>query len=89
MRALIFHGPGQVKLENRPIPRILDPRDAIIKVERTALCGSELHVFRGHQKSGTGFVMGHEFVGRVVEVGEGVRGLEKGMRVVCPFTSCW
>ncbi|KAH1485372.1 hypothetical protein KXX06_004576, partial [Aspergillus fumigatus] len=69
MQAVVFNGPLEVTLETRPIPQIQDPTDAIIKVRYTALCGSELHVFRGHQPSSTGFIMGHEFTGEVVETG--------------------
>lgn len=63
MKAVVFHGTLDVKVEDRPVPEIVDQTDAIIKVSYSALCGSELHVFRGHQPSATGFVMGHESVG--------------------------
>ncbi|KAF1999799.1 GroES-like protein [Amniculicola lignicola CBS 123094] len=89
MKAVVFKGPGKVVVEDRPIPRIKDAGDIIVKVEKTALCGSELHVYRGHQPSATDFIMGHEFTGRIEEVGPGVRDLKKGDRIVCPFTvSC-
>lgn len=68
MKAVIFKGPHKVAIEDRPVPTIQDDTDIIVKVEYTALCGSELHVFRGHQPSPTGFIMGHEFTGRVAEV---------------------
>jgi len=68
MKAVIFKGPHKVAIEDRPIPQIQHGLDIIVKVEYTALCGSELHVFRGHQPSPTGFIMGHEFTGRVHEV---------------------
>lgn len=89
MRAVVFDGPKKVSLQDRPIPKIQDPKDIIIKVEYTALCGSELHVFRGHQPSGTGFIMGHEFTGRVSSVGSSVTTVKEGDLVVSPFTvSC-
>ncbi|RMJ23460.1 alcohol dehydrogenase [Aspergillus sp. HF37] len=89
MQAVVFKGKLQVALETRPRPQIQDPRDAVVKVRYSALCGSELHVFRGHQPSGTGFIMGHEFTGEVVETGSAVQTLQKGERVVSPFTlSC-
>ncbi|CEJ62252.1 Putative Zinc-containing alcohol dehydrogenase [Penicillium brasilianum] len=89
MQAVVFKGPLQVALEQRPRPQIKESTDAILKVRYTALCGSELHVFRGHQPSGTGFIMGHEFTGEVVEVGADVRSFKQGDRVVSPFTvSC-
>ncbi|KAF2091775.1 GroES-like protein [Saccharata proteae CBS 121410] len=88
MRAVVFDGPRRVSLQQRPVPEILEPGDVIVRVEYTALCGSELHVYRGHQPSPTGFIMGHEFTGVVEEVGEGVRGFKEGDRVVSPFTVC-
>jgi len=87
MKAVIFKGKLQVAIEERPIPKIQDPTDIIIKVRYTALCGSELHVFRGHQPSGTGFIMGHEFTGEVVETGTEVRSVQKGDKIVTPFTT--
>lgn len=87
MKAVVFHGTKKVLIEDRPKPRIQDPKDVICKVEYAGLCGSELHVFRGHQPSGTDFIMGHEFVGYVEEVGEGVKEFKKGDHVVCPFTT--
>ncbi|KAJ5195603.1 uncharacterized protein N7498_009041 [Penicillium cinerascens] len=89
MQAVVFKGPLEVALEQRPLPQIQDPTDVILKVRYTALCGSELHVFRGHQPSTTGFIMGHEFTGEVVETGAEVQNFQKGDRVVSPFTvSC-
>ncbi|KAJ5774839.1 Alcohol dehydrogenase superfamily zinc-type [Penicillium paradoxum] len=89
MQAVVFKGPLEVAVEERPIPKIEDPTDVILKVRYTALCGSEMHVFRGHQPSGTGFVMGHEFTGEVVEVGSSVNNFHNGDKVVSPFTvSC-
>lgn len=88
MKAVVFHGPFDVKLEDRPIPTIQHPTDVIIKVDYTALCGSELHVFRGHQPSGgDGFIMGHESTGRVTEVGSAVTKFAKGDLIVSPFTT--
>ncbi|KAL0767456.1 hypothetical protein CaCOL14_009695 [Colletotrichum acutatum] len=87
MRAVVFNGPQSVSVEQRPIPTIQDDGDVIVKVQATALCGSELHVFRGHQPSETGFIMGHEFTGTVVEKGAAVTSLNIGDRVVSPFTS--
>ncbi|KAJ5104956.1 hypothetical protein NUU61_002303 [Penicillium alfredii] len=89
MQAVVFKGPMQVALEQRPLPQIQYPTDVILRVRYTALCGSELHVFRGHQPSGTGFIMGHEFTGEVVEVGSEVQKFKARDRVVSPFTvSC-
>ncbi|QDS73873.1 hypothetical protein FKW77_006946 [Venturia effusa] len=89
MKAVVFKGPMEVAVEERPIPKIQDPTDVIVKVAYTALCGSELHVFRGHQPSGTGFIMGHEFTGIVSEIGSSVRSVKVGDKIVSPFTvSC-
>ncbi|KAL6360006.1 hypothetical protein LRP88_05702 [Fusarium phalaenopsidis] len=87
MRAVVFKGVKQVALEDRPRPVIQHPTDIIVKVKYTALCGSELHVFRGHQPSGTGFIMGHEFTGLIDEIGSDVKDLKVGDAIVSPFTS--
>lgn len=87
MRAVVFKGPYQVDVEERPVPKIQDPKDIIVKVTYSALCGSELHVFRGHQPSGTGFIMGHEFTGVVVECGSDVKTVKPGDKIVSPFTA--
>ncbi|KAJ5808130.1 hypothetical protein N7474_009399 [Penicillium riverlandense] len=87
MQAVVFHGPYKVAVERRPIPKVRDPEDIVIKVGYTALCGSELHMFRGLEPAGTGFIMGHEFVGEVVELGSAVKTIQKGDRVVSAFTT--
>lgn len=89
MKAVVFDGPYQVSVKERPVPQILSSRDVIVKIESTALCGSELHAYRGHQKSDTGFIMGHEFTGIVSETGADVQTLQVGDKIVSPFTvSC-
>ncbi|KAH6682681.1 chaperonin 10-like protein [Halenospora varia] len=89
MKAVVFKGTLDVKIEDRPVPKIVDDTDIIIKVKYSALCGSELHVFRGHQPSKTDFIMGHETTGYVHEVGSAVKSHKKGDLVVMPFTvSC-
>ncbi|KPI44358.1 S-(hydroxymethyl)glutathione dehydrogenase [Cyphellophora attinorum] len=89
MQAVVFKGKLKVAIEQRPIPKIKEPGDIIVKVRYTALCGSELHVFRGHQPSATDFIMGHEFTGEVVETGSDVKKVKKGDLIVTPFTiSC-
>ncbi len=89
MRALTYHGKHDVRVDTVPDPEIVNPRDAIIEVTSTAICGSDLHLYDGVipavQK---GDILGHEFMGRVVETGSGST-LKKGQRVVVPFTiSC-
>ena len=73
MRALCWHGKYDVSVDNVPDPRIQNPRDAIVKITSTAICGSDLHLYDGYQKTmEDGDIMGHEPMGEVVEVGAGV-----------------
>ncbi|MEJ7652387.1 MAG: zinc-dependent alcohol dehydrogenase [Chloroflexia bacterium] len=90
MRAITWHGKGDVRVENVPDPTIQEPRDAVVKVTSTAICGSDLHLLDGVMPTmKSGDVLGHEFMGEVVEVGSGVTNLQVGDRVVVPFTiSC-
>jgi threonine dehydrogenase-like Zn-dependent dehydrogenase len=90
MRAVCWYGPGDVRVERVPEPTILNPRDAIIRVTRSAICGSDLHLYGGFIPGmKTGDVLGHEFMGEVVEVGSAAGGLKRGDRVVVPFAiSC-
>ena len=90
MKALTWHGKEDVRVETVPDPTIQDPRDIVIKVTSTAICGSDLHLYDGIMPTMEhGDVLGHEPMGEVVEVGRGVTRLQKGDRVVVPFTiSC-
>src|SRR5688500_15597884 len=87
MKALCWFGKYDVRVYDVPEPRILNPHDAIIKVTTTAICGSDLHLYDAYiptmQK---GDILGHEFMGEVVEVGQAVKNLKPGDRVVVPFT---
>jgi len=87
MRAVCWEGKEKIQVETVPDPVILNPRDAIIKVTTTAICGSDLHIYDGYiptmQK---GDVLGHEFMGEVVDVGKDNTRLKIGDRVVVPFT---
>ena len=86
MRALTWHGKHDVRVDTVPDPEIVNPRDAIIKVTSTAICGSDLHLYDGVMPTlRPGDVLGHEFMGEVVEVGPGNTRLRKGDRVVVPF----
>ncbi len=86
MRAVCWQGVGKVGVENVPDPRIINPRDAIVKVSATAICGSDLHLYNGYIPTVyRGDILGHEFMGEVVEVGTGVQNLSVGDRVVVPF----
>ena len=90
MKAVCWYGIRDVRVLDVPEPRILNPRDAIIEVTSTAICGSDLHIYDGYVASmRQGDILGHEFMGRVVEVGSEVTKLRVGDRVVVPFTiSC-
>ena len=90
MKALCWHGAGDIRYETVPDPAIEDPRDAIIKVTACAICGSDLHIYGGViPDMQSGDVIGHETMGEVVEVGKGNAKLKVGDRVVVPFTiSC-
>jgi threonine dehydrogenase-like Zn-dependent dehydrogenase len=86
MRANCWHGKKNVQVEEVPDPKILNPRDAIVRITTTAICGSDLHLYNGFiptMKSGD--ILGHEFMGEVVEKGSGVSNLSVGDRVVVPF----
>ncbi|RNI30798.1 glutathione-dependent formaldehyde dehydrogenase [Rufibacter immobilis] len=85
MKALVFHKINDVSVDNVPDPIIEEPRDAIIKVTSTAICGSDLHILDGFVPQMQDMVLGHEFMGIVEEVGSGVTNLKKGDRVVVPF----
>jgi threonine dehydrogenase-like Zn-dependent dehydrogenase len=87
MKALCWYGTNDVRVARVPDPKILNPRDAIIKVTLTAICGSDLHLLDGFIPTmHAGDILGHEFMGEVVEVGHGNTKLKKGDRVVVPFT---
>jgi threonine dehydrogenase-like Zn-dependent dehydrogenase len=90
MKAVCWNGKYNVEVNKVPDPSIINPRDAIIKVTTTAICGSDLHLYDGYIPTmKKGDILGHEFMGEVVELGRGVTNLKKGDRVVVPFTiSC-
>ena len=71
----------QVAVEDRPYPSLQKPTDAVLKVTSTALCGSDLHYYRGHLKCPPGFICGHEFVGEIVEKGDEVQDFGIGDKV--------
>jgi threonine dehydrogenase-like Zn-dependent dehydrogenase len=86
MRAVCWNGKNDVRIETVPDPAILDPRDAILRITSTAICGSDLHLYGGHIPSvEQGDILGHEFMGEVLEVGRENRVLKPGDRVVVPF----
>lgn len=93
MKALVFHKSQHVSVDTQPDPTIEDPRDVVLKVTNTAICGSDLHIYNGLIPQPKPMVLGHEFMGIVEEVGAQVKNLKRGDRVVVPFPiacgSCW
>jgi threonine dehydrogenase-like Zn-dependent dehydrogenase len=86
MKAVCWEGTSDVRVEDVPDPAILNPRDAVIRVTSTAICGSDLHLFDGFIPTmRAGDILGHEFMGIVEEVGSGVTNLKMGDRVIVPF----
>src|SRR5258707_2881531 len=89
MRAVTFQAPGVVDVEDRPEPELLDAGDAIVRVEATGVCGSDLHIYHGRVQVEAGFTIGHEYVGTVLAAGEGVTRVAPGDRVLgCFQTAC-
>ncbi len=87
MKALVWNNTHDVRVERVPDPTILNQRDAIVKITATAICGSDLHLYDGYIPTlKAGDILGHEFMGEIVEVGKEVTNLRKGDRVVVPFT---
>ena len=90
MKALVYHGPGNKAWEEVPNPTILHPTDVIVKIDATTICGTDLHILKGDVpavKPGT--ILGHEGVGKVVEVGSAVSNFDVGDRVVISaVTAC-
>ena len=93
MKATCFVEPGKVAVEDRPRPSITDATDAVVKITKTAICGSDLHFYHGKIPLAPGFVLGHEMLGIVEDVGPEVRGLRAGDRVVVSDLAacgkCW
>ena len=86
MRATIFHGPGDVRIEDVPDPRVEEPTDALVRITHACICGSDLWPYRGYGTKEPGTRIGHELLGRVEEVGSEVATLRPGDLVVAPFT---
>ncbi len=94
MKAMVYRGPYKVRVEEKDMPRIEHPNDAIVRVTTAAICGSDLHLYHGMMPdTRVGMTFGHEFVGVVHEVGPSVERLKPGDRVMVPFNvycgSCW
>jgi alcohol dehydrogenase len=82
MKATIFHGPRDVRVESVPDPKITAPNQAIVRITRAAICGSDMHSYHGRDQMVPGFVLGHEAIGIVEETGPAVTRIKKGQRVV-------
>jgi threonine dehydrogenase-like Zn-dependent dehydrogenase len=94
VRAMVYRGPYRVRVEEKQKPRIEHPNDAVVRVERAAICGSDLHLYHGMMPdTRVGHTFGHEFIGVVEQVGSSVERLSVGDRVMVPFNiycgSCW
>lgn len=94
MRAMTYRGPYRIRVEEKPDPRIEHPNDAVIRVERAAICGSDLHLYHGMMPdTRVGHTFGHEFIGVVEQIGSSVETLSVGDRVMVPFNifcgTCW
>src|SRR3712207_9370095 len=86
MRAMVYRGPYRVRVEEKDRPSIEHPNDAIVRVTRAAICGSDLHLYHGMiPDTRVGMTFGHEFIGVVEEVGPSVQSLQSGDRVMVPF----
>ncbi|QQD74866.1 glutathione-dependent formaldehyde dehydrogenase [Curtobacterium sp. YC1] len=94
MRAMTYRGPYRIRVDEKPDPRIEHPNDAVVRVERAAICGSDLHLYHGMMPdTRVGHTFGHEFIGVVEQIGSSVQNLSVGDRVMVPFHiscgSCW
>lgn len=89
MRAVTYQGPGEVRVEEKPDPEVGAPDEALIQVEASGICGSDLHIYHGRVPVEPGFTIGHEFVGTVLAVGDEVERVAVGDRVLgCFHTAC-
>src|ERR1700719_3668126 len=89
MRAVTFQAPGEVRVSEVPEPELSAPSDAIVRIDATGVCGSDLHIYHGRVQIEPGFTIGHEYVGRVIAAGDGVRDVSVGDRVLGWFqTAC-
>ncbi len=87
MRATVMYGAGDVRIETVPDARLIEPTDALVRVTRAAICGSDLWPYKTMEHSETGRRMGHEFIGVVEAVGADVRTVKSGDLVLAPFAS--
>jgi 2-desacetyl-2-hydroxyethyl bacteriochlorophyllide A dehydrogenase len=89
VKAVTFQSPGEVRVDELPDPELTAPDEAIVRVEATGVCGSDLHIYHGRVAIEPGFVIGHEYVGTVVATGDDVKGVSEGDRVLGTYcTAC-
>ncbi len=89
MRAVTFQAPKEVRIDERPEPELDSPDDAIVAIDASGICGSDLHIYNGRVQIEPGFTIGHEFVGHVLAAGEGVKRVKPGDRVLgCFHSAC-
>lgn len=88
MKGVAFHGPGDVRVEDVPRPEIEDSGDVLLRIDLSAICGSDLHPYHGRMDVEDGFILGHEYMGTIEAKGDGVAYLEEGDRVVGSFFAC-
>ncbi len=89
MKAVTFQAPGEVRVEERPEPELVERDDAVVRVEATGICGSDLHIYHGRVSIEPGFTIGHEFVGTVIAAGDAVTEVSEGDRVLgCYCSAC-
>ena len=89
MRAVTFQAPGEVRIDDSPSPELTAPDEAIVRVEATGVCGSDLHIYHGRVAIEPGFTIGHEYVGTVTAVGDEVTEVAVGDRVLGSYcTAC-
>jgi 2-desacetyl-2-hydroxyethyl bacteriochlorophyllide A dehydrogenase len=89
MRAVTYQAPGEVRVEEKPDPEVASPDEAVIRVEASGICGSDLHIYHGRVELEPGFTIGHEYVGTVLATGDDVTGVAEGDRVLGAFlTAC-
>jgi threonine dehydrogenase-like Zn-dependent dehydrogenase len=88
MRVATIHAPGDIRLEDRPVPQLTAPTDAVIKITAGCICGSDLWPYRGENEITAGDTIGHEMVGVIEEVGSDVRSFTAGDFVIVPFCTC-
>lgn len=86
MKAVVFHGPHDVRVEERPMPKVVEDSDVILKVKYSGLCGTDLHSYRGHIPGPKGTIIGHEFLGEVVAKGDKVTKFKVGDEALSVFT---